>query len=157
MLTVLAGLSGRVSSFSALNAKVPIGNVLRRNRLFPLHGLSLLLHLQIAENGHEKQEHNESHATADYQTQTSCQETADTTDVAHRRTIAADYRVRRFQGLHFGATTRRRICHLHIRRRLECFVVREVKLVHRVFFETLAHPVAQAKYADQIPSVWREL
>lgn len=157
LLAVLARLPGHVACLPALYAEVPVGYVLRRDRLLPFHRLPLLLHLQITEDGNEEQKHNESHAATDYQAETPCQEAAHAAHVAHRRAVATDHRLWRLECFHLGATTRGRIRHLHIRRRFERLVVGEVKLIHRVLLETLAHPVSQSKHADQIPSVWQEL
>jgi len=160
VLAVLAGLPhGGVAGLPALYAKVPVRYVLRRYRLLlPLHRLPLLLHLEIAEHGDEQQEDDEAHAAADYQAEPSRQEAADAADVAHRRAVAADYRVRRVQRLHLRATTGRRVRHLRARRGREYLDLREVQLLHRtVLRRSRRHPITETEHADQVARTRRQL
>lgn len=46
---------------------------------------------------------------------------------------------------------------MHIRGRLERFVIGEVKLNYCVLFEALTYPVAQTEHANQVTGVGRQL
>lgn len=161
MLAVLdAGLpGGGVAGLAALYAEVPVRYVLGRYRLLlPFHRLPLFLDLQVAEHGHQQQKDDEAHAAADYQAEPARQEAADTADVAHRRSVAADYRVRRVQRFHLGAAAGGRVRHLRARRGRENLDLREIQLLRvRIVIDARRHPVTEAEHADQVAGVRRQL
>lgn len=137
MLAVLAGLSrSGMTGFATLYAEVSIRYVLRRYwLLLPLDRLPLFLHFEVAQDGHQEEEDDEAHTAADYQAQPPRQEAADAANVAHGRAVAADYRVRRVQRLHLGATARRGVRHLRAWRGREYFDLREIQLLHRALLQ----------------------
>lgn len=158
MLAVLAGLpGGGVAGLTTLYAEVPVRYVLRRYRLLlPLDRLPLFLHLEVAQDGHQEEEDDEAHAAADYQPQPPRQEAADAADVAHGRAVAADYRVRRVQRLHLGATAGRGVRHLRARRGRDYFDLREIELLHRALLHPRHHPITETEYTDQVAGVRRQ-
>lgn len=158
VLAVLAGLLGSgVPGFAALYAEVSVGYVLRRYRLLlPLDCLPLLLHLEVAQDGHQQEEDDEAHAAADYQAQPPRKEAADTANIAHGRAIATDYRVRRVQRLHLGATAGRGVRHLRARCGREYLDLREIELFHRPILYPRRHPVTETEYTDQVAGVRRQ-
>lgn len=100
--------TGVLRPVTTLQREVPVGHVLRRirrQRLIPLDGRSLLLHFHVTQNGDQHHEDHEAHAATHDQAQPSRKNIRQTAPVAHR--AVAHYRIGRIQSSDLRAPARR--------------------------------------------------